>query len=170
MLSLHPSPATVKSRWPYSIPLKLKLNFMVLGLWNLSQKNFLPKLNFPPKPQALLPVLLKILVRFWYLWSANKLCGGWRGVEGKGFPGGSVGKESACNVGDSSSIHGSGRSPREEQGNPLHYSCLENFMDREAWWATVHGMTESQTRLSDFQFHSRFVQESEVNRYKTPHS
>ena len=51
-------------------------------------------------------------------------------------PRGSEGKESACNVEDLSSIPGSGRSPEEENGNPLHYSCLENPMDRGAWWAT----------------------------------
>ena len=48
-----------------------------------------------------------------------------------GFPGGSGGKESACNVGDLGSIPGSGRSPGEENGNPLQGSCLENFTDRE---------------------------------------
>ena len=47
-----------------------------------------------------------------------------------GFPGGSVGKESACNVGDLGSSPGSGRSPGEGNGNPLQYSCLENFIDR----------------------------------------
>ena len=50
----------------------------------------------------------------------------------QGFPGGSDGKESACNAGDLGSIPGSGRSPGEENGNPLQYSCLENPMDREA--------------------------------------
>ena len=48
------------------------------------------------------------------------------------FPGGSDGKESDCNVGDPASNPGSGRSPREENGNPLRYSCLENPMDRGA--------------------------------------
>ena len=66
-----------------------------------------------------------------------------------GFPGGSDGKESACNSGDPGSIPGSGRSPEEGNGNPLQYSCLGNPMDREAWWATVHGVTNSWTRLSD---------------------
>ena len=42
------------------------------------------------------------------------------------------------NAGDVGSISGSGRSPGEGNGNPLQYSCLENFMDRRAWWATVH--------------------------------
>ena len=41
-------------------------------------------------------------------------------------------------------------SPGEENGNPLQYSCLESPMDRRAWWATVHGVTKSRTRLSDF--------------------
>ena len=57
--------------------------------------------------------------------------------------GGSDGKESACNVGDQASIPGSGRSLGEINVNPLHYSCLENSMDRGAWQATVHGVTES---------------------------
>jgi len=56
-----------------------------------------------------------------------------------GFPGGSDGKEFACNAGDP----GSGRSSGEGNGNPLQYSCLENSMDREAWWAPVHGVTKS---------------------------
>ena len=51
----------------------------------------------------------------------------------KGFPGGSEVKASACNVGDLGSIPGLGRSPGEENGNPLQYSCLENSMDEGAW-------------------------------------
>ena len=66
------------------------------------------------------------------------------------FPGGSEGKASACNAGDLDSIPGSGRSPGEGNGNPLQYSCLENSMDRGAWWATVHGVAKSRTGLSDF--------------------
>ena len=57
-------------------------------------------------------------------------------------------KESACNAGDPGSIPGSGRSPGEGNDNPLPYSCLGNPMDRGAWWATVHGVTKSQTQLS----------------------
>ena len=52
---------------------------------------------------------------------------------------------SACNVGDSGLIPGSGRSPGEGNGKPLQYSCLENSMDGGAWWATVHGVAESDT-------------------------
>ena len=55
--------------------------------------------------------------------------------------GSSDGKKYACNAGDPSSIPGSGRSPGEENGNPLQYSCLKNSMDRGAWRATVHGVT-----------------------------
>ena len=62
-----------------------------------------------------------------------------------GFPGGSDGKESACNVRDRGSIPGLGRSPGEGHGIPLQYSCLETPMDRGAWWATDHGAAKSQT-------------------------
>ena len=68
----------------------------------------------------------------------------------EGFPGGSDGKESACNAGDFGSIHGLGRSAGEENGNPLQYSCLENSLDRGAWWATVHGVAKNRTQLSNF--------------------
>ena len=61
-------------------------------------------------------------------------------------------KASAYNGGDPGSIPGSGISPGEGNGNPLQYSCLKNPMDRGAWWATVHGVTKSRTRLSDFTF------------------
>ena len=63
---------------------------------------------------------------------------------------------SACNAGDPGSIPGLGRSPGEGNGNPLQYSCLENSMDRGAWRATVHGVAERQTRLSDFT-HSELI-------------
>ena len=65
-------------------------------------------------------------------------------------PGGLDGKASAHNVGDPGSIPGLGRSPGEGNGNPLQYSCLENSMHGGAWWVTVHGVTKSWTRLSDF--------------------
>ena len=64
----------------------------------------------------------------------------------EGFPGGSDGKEPACNVGDPGLIPGLGRSPGEGNDNPLPYSCLENSMGSQA---TVHGVAKSQTWLSD---------------------
>ena len=66
-----------------------------------------------------------------------------------GFPGDSDDKESACNAGDPGSTPGLGRSPGEGDSNPLQCSCLENSMDRGAWWATVHEVTKSWTRLRD---------------------
>ena len=51
-------------------------------------------------------------------------------------------------------IPGSGRSPGGGNGNPLQYSCLENSMDREAWWATVHGVIKSGTRLKQLSMHA----------------
>ena len=71
----------------------------------------------------------------------------------RGFPSGSDGKECLQCRGCKrhGSIPGLGRSPGEGNGNPLQYSCLENYMDRGAWWAAVHGVAKSQTLLSDFQ-------------------
>ena len=75
----------------------------------------------------------------------------------KGFPGSSVSKEYAWNVGEPGSIPGTGRSPGEGNANPLQYSCLENSIDRGAWWATVHGVAKSWTQLSDFCFTSVYM-------------
>ena len=72
-----------------------------------------------------------------------------------GVPGGSVVKDPPANAGDErdrSSIPGLGRFPGEGNGNSFQYSCLEHSMDRGAWWATVHGVTKSQIRLSTKQF------------------
>ena len=65
-----------------------------------------------------------------------------------GFPGGSDCKESTCNARDPGLFPGSGRSPREGIDYPLQYSCLENPMDRGAWWAQSMGL-QSRTRLCD---------------------
>ena len=62
--------------------------------------------------------------------------------ENRGFPNGSVVKNPPANIGDTDSMPGLGRSPGEGNGHPFQYSCLGNPMDREAWWATVHGFTE----------------------------
>ena len=66
-----------------------------------------------------------------------------------GFHSVSVVKESACQAGDAGLIPGSGRSPGKGNGNPLQYFCLGNPMDRGTWRATVHGVTKSQTQLSN---------------------
>ena len=61
-------------------------------------------------------------------------------------------KNPSANTRDAGSTPGLGRSPGEANGDPLQYFCLENPMDREAWWTTVHGVAKSHTRLSDFTF------------------
>ena len=71
-----------------------------------------------------------------------------------GFPGGTDGEESTCNVGILGSIPGLGKSPGGGHGNPLQYSFLRIPMDRGAWRATVHGVAKSRIRLSDWTKHS----------------
>ena len=66
-------------------------------------------------------------------------------VPGVGLPRWLRGKESACSSGDAVSIPGLGRSPGEGNGYPFQYSCLENFVDRGAWQAAVHGVAKSWT-------------------------
>ena len=69
---------------------------------------------------------------------------------------GSAGKESAQVIREVGSIPRSGRSPGGGHGNSLQYSCLENPMDRGAWWATFHGVAKSQTRLKRLSMHEIF--------------
>ena len=71
-----------------------------------------------------------------------------------GFPGGSDDEESTCNAGDQGLLPGSGRSPGGRHSNPLQYSCLENLVDRGAWWATVHGPSKNRTRLKTEHTHT----------------
>ena len=63
-------------------------------------------------------------------------------MKSQGFPSGSAVKNLPASVGDLGLIPGLGRSPGEGNGSPLQYSCLENSMDREAWWATAHGLAK----------------------------
>ena len=65
-----------------------------------------------------------------------------------GFPGGSDGKESACNAGDIGSIPGLGRYPGKGNGNPLQSSCQENPRDGGACWAAIYGVAQNRTRLN----------------------
>ena len=73
------------------------------------------------------------------------------------FPSGSDGKVSARIAGDLGSIPWLGRYPGEGNGNPLQYSCLENPMDGGTWWATVHRVAQSQTRLKFLSTHSKEI-------------
>ena len=104
-------------------------SFGLIQVINLPPEKGLPWLNLPP---IILPAFITQILH-----------------QLKDFPGGSDGKASAYNVGLPDSIPGLGRSPGEGNGNPLQYSCLENPMDRGAWWATVHAVTKSRTRMSN---------------------
>ena len=73
-----------------------------------------------------------------------------------GFPCGSEGEDSACNAGDLSLIHESGRFPGEENGTPLQYFCLENPMDGGAWQATVHRVEKNQSRVTSLSLFTFF--------------
>ena len=83
------------------------------------------------------------------LWSNSHICT-WQLEKNIALASGWDGKASVHNEGYLGLIPGSGSSPAEGNGNPLQYSCLENSMDGGTWWATVHGVTKSWTRLSDF--------------------
>ena len=70
----------------------------------------------------------------------------------------------AEDLGDAGSIPGSGRSPGGGNGNPLQYSCLENPMDREGWWATDRGVAKSRTRLKWLSSSSSSIKEKNLKR------
>ena len=74
-----------------------------------------------------------------------------------GFPGGSDGKESDCNAGDLGSIPESGRSPGVGNSNPLQYSCLENSMNRKAWWGAWSRKESDMTERLTFPLFSKLV-------------
>ena len=103
----------------------------------------------------------------------RECCGEWRAskawgssVRLGGFPGGTVAKNppaGAADQRDAGSIPGLGSSPGGWHDNPLQYACLDNTMDRGAWWATVHGVANSRTRLST---HTKKINKSLVMMHK----
>ena len=84
----------------------------------------------------------------------------------KDFPGDSAGKNPPANAGDMSSIPGSGRSPGEGHGISLQYSCLENSIDRGAWWVIVHGIAKSWTELR-YQTTTKIKKQQQQQQQKT---
>ena len=99
------------------------------------KKNYSILILFIKGPKMLVTEIWNLLP--WYLPEIKLL------LPSGGFPSGSDGKESAYNAGDPSLIPGSGRSLGEWHGHPSQYFCLENSMERGTWWATVHGVAES---------------------------
>ena len=113
----------------------------------LTQSTILPlaSLSLSHSPTSHLGAQLTICT--WPTAGCNGHFLNWRTA--KSFPCSSVSKESACSAGDPGLIPGLGRSPGEGNGDPLQYPCLENLMDRGAWWAAVHGVANSWAWLSD---------------------
>ena len=112
--------------------------FLTHSRFCLSPLSISDIMGFDSKCDFTPPTILLGLLFFWmwdiFFW--------WDPTFSWGFPGGSVGKESAYSVGEPCLTPGLVRCPGEGSGNPLLYSCLENPMDRGAWWATVHGFAE----------------------------
>ena len=98
-------------------------------------------------------VWLQDALRFQNYWMVKSLC---KRAQWWGFPGGSDGKESACNAGDLGLIPQMGKILGEGNSYPLQCSCLQNPMDGGAWRATVHEVANNQTQLSDFTFFLSF--------------
>ena len=118
--------------------------------WRAIRKTRLQLISYMPSLN-LRPLICKMEI-IHYFWHRTVERIKWDKVY-NGFPGSLEVKASACNAGDPGLIPGLGRSPGEGNRNPLQDSCLENPMDRGAWWATVHGVAKSRTRLSNFTFH-----------------
>ena len=97
----------------------------------------------------LLCKLFLLLLYKFYLRLSGKAEFGYPSFRALSFPGDSAVKNLPVKAGDTGLIPGSGRSPGEENGNPLQYSCLENPRDRGDWWAAVHGVAKSRTQLNN---------------------
>ena len=131
--------------WGLLYPSKNNCSFSPLSRYSVS---LIPSVPCP----HLLSLRAAIATESWRIhsadaWICSCLWSRW------GFFSGSAGEESACNtrdIGDADLIPGLGRSPGGGYGNPLQYSCLENPMDRRAWWATVHRASKSRTQLSTY--------------------
>ena len=151
MISPPPGQRLLNCIDKYLLNILLSLEYLLTILLSfvLYKLNILPAgflLASAPSPTPLQRKLSRLSIWHWiptaqkYLWPPNAYVG---------FLDGSDGKESACSAGDPGLIPGSGRAPGEGNGNPVQYSCLQNSMGRGDWWATIHGVTESWTQLSD---------------------
>ena len=116
-------------------------SFLILSLSLLAS----PSTSFLPFSLSHIILLSNSLPPSLYICSSSHAIG--RCGEERSFPGGSVVKNLPANARDVDSVSGSGRFLGVQSGSLLQYSCLENPMDRGAWWATVHGVAQGQTRL-----------------------
>ena len=135
---------------PSLLPFGTKSRDLTGGMRMEAPHSFTPSFSRmeyrPPSCHFLVGFSLAQLIKGQKRIQRLKECGDcWLLKEQMGFPGGSDGKESACTVGDSVSIPGSGRTPGRGNGNALQYSCLEDSVGQEAWRATFHGVTKSWT-------------------------
>ena len=143
-----PTPSALSSGWNVSpIPSKLQLS-------SFSVEYLFFSLQVPKEKRANIYCAQILnshddLILFWLSRTALSCMISNLPSPTRGFPGGSDGKESACNAGVLGSVPGLGRSLREGNGNPLQYSCLENLMIRGGWRATVHGAANSWRWLHD---------------------
>ena len=115
-----------------------------LGTWVGAPRAHMHKGHGDLHSEGSLPQSISLLIRI----HDNNVCCTFVGNQ-VWASGGSMVKNPPADAGDVGSIPGPGRSPGGGHGNPLQDSCLENPMDRGAWWATVHGVAKSQTRSSD---------------------
>ena len=128
--------------WVFQICWHIECNTLIassLRIWN-SSAGF-------SYDSSLKPMFLALLCRTCFSWNLKGTLLYFAVLWG-GLPWWLSSKEAACNAGDLGLIPESGRSPGEGNGYPLQYSCLQNYMDRGAWWAIVHGVAICQTRLS----------------------
>ena len=142
------------------LTLENRVPFSKIGLRNLNSKTLISRLIWGVAKECYCSIGISYIPRVWgkergtvsHGPDVGERAGIWFTLElYRGFPGSSDGKESICNAGDVGSILGSGSSPGERNGNPLHYSCLAWKIPwaRDNWWATVHEATKSRTCLSD---------------------
>ena len=116
------------------------MGLVPLGMWDL---------NSPTRDLAHVPCIGRQILNHWTTREVPKLITPLIVYKNLGFPSGEVVKDPLAYAEDVGSIPGLGRSPGGGNGNPLQYVCLENPMDRGTWRAAVHGVTKSQTLLSN---------------------
>ena len=141
MISLH---VTIIYVTTVTVMVSLWWRLYIMGSWCLILSQLCIQWHYT---SSLLPTMVEYLCLGNWQITTNQ--GLWQGL-----PWWLSGKEFTSSTGATGSIPGSGRSPGGGHGNPLQYSCLENPLDRGAWWETVHRVAKSQTRLKRLSVHT----------------